>query len=502
MDATIGKKKNNDAAVVVIDLLNDDDDDHDEPSRPPPPLQQGRPRRPEPQAQQQRRQHPPPVRSTAAPAASSCRKRPRAGDDDDEGRRRGDAAAAPLSSACLRDDNNTTTTAPVDEPLSVASGRSSSSSPPPVSSPVIFLETDPNEDVEVTEGIVPLLWKKQKKLAEALRSSAAARVYSGAAVVGPGCRQRSPTLLHVQQKDKWSCGYRNAQMMISALLPNRRPGCISDGAASAAALPAYYEIPSLLRLQTALEGAWRNGYDPRSAEHFEGRVVGRRCFIGALEVLTALSSSDLAVDATVVQFVTVPESRALLGPFCLAYFCRCRHRRRRNRTGVTTSNGQGQEQQAAAATATEDDKSSTSIAKEVLRDAEETHPDSSSYGIDCRCQGPALPLYLQWEGHSVTVVGVEFERTARAQEPAAAVRITNLLVLDPMKNGNKLRACLEKEDWDPMRLPITKLRGKNCQILLCSAAKSLSPSEQQGCKNPNTKVLTAAQTAVRKALRP
>lgn len=76
-------------------------------------------------------------------------------------------------------------------------------------------------------------------------------------------------LYHIRQRDRWSCGYRNLQM----LLASRGGG---------------ENIPSLYALQENLQDAWKEGMDPRGALHYNYRIIGKKEWIGAVEVCTIL----------------------------------------------------------------------------------------------------------------------------------------------------------------------------------------------------------------------
>ena len=94
----------------------------------------------------------------------------------------------------------------------------------------------------------------------------------------------------------WDCGYRNLQMLGSALMsawdaPRITRSAVFFGAKA---------VPSIEALQQQLEWAWENGFDPVGAEHFGGRLVGRRAWIGAADVTALLRSYRLR--AQVVLF--------------------------------------------------------------------------------------------------------------------------------------------------------------------------------------------------------
>lgn len=81
----------------------------------------------------------------------------------------------------------------------------------------------------------------------------------------------------------WGCGYRNALMLISALLLN---------------CPQYRRIfspeaqgsdPGVRRVQGWIEQAWAAGYDQMGRDQLRGRVLGTRKWIGTTELYTMFS---------------------------------------------------------------------------------------------------------------------------------------------------------------------------------------------------------------------
>ncbi|KAK9743656.1 Peptidase family C78 [Popillia japonica] len=90
----------------------------------------------------------------------------------------------------------------------------------------------------------------------------------------------------------WGCGYRNAQMLISSLLNhtgyNERLYKIWQNQK-----PPRSSVPSISRLQTLIEHAWCLGFDLQGSEQLGSRLVNTRKWIGATEVLTLLSFSRI-----------------------------------------------------------------------------------------------------------------------------------------------------------------------------------------------------------------
>ena len=326
-----------------------------------------------------------------------------------------------------------------------------------------FLHTDVMPDnAIVTDAIIPLLH----------------RLHLPGVITASGRNQSVTTyasLLHLEQIDKWSCGFRNLQMMLTALLPHLPSNhsfyhCVPD---TLAPYPTQCNhrpipIPSLHQLQIFLQDSWRHGFDERGAEHYRQLIVGKEAKIGAMEVSTVLSY--LYVDCAVVQFINCRESRALLGSFVSNYFLRgpcfvCDWSVR--------------------------NVSCLTWAEQLLDAALTTLSDSVTNGVtSCSC--PVLPLYLQWEGHSVTIVGVETKTGD-----------INFLIFDPMKSGRVLKQALSSNRKDvlaPMRLSSKKLLNKNCQVLLCSP-RALSDAERNAIREcASVNVTTAAREAVRRTV--
>ena len=82
----------------------------------------------------------------------------------------------------------------------------------------------------------------------------------------------------------WGCGYRNTQMLMSALLQD----------------PVFNEsllyhlsckgLPSVASLQQFIEKAWKSGFDVAGAEQLGGKLTGTRKWIGSTEIAALLRS--------------------------------------------------------------------------------------------------------------------------------------------------------------------------------------------------------------------
>eukprot|EP00842_Homolaphlyctis_polyrhiza_P001955 jgi/Hompol1/2760/HPOL_003022-RA len=129
-------------------------------------------------------------------------------------------------------------------------------------------------------------------------------------------------------------------------------------------------IPSITQLQQGIEDAWAQGYDTVGAEQLRWRLVGTRKWIGTTECATLLNS--LGIRTQIYDF------HAPSGP-----------------------NG--------------------------------THPALIEFLVNHFRTRPAPPIYLQYQGHSQTVVGVE-----RTWNGAS----WNLLIFDP---GDILNPALQQQ---------------------------------------------------------
>ncbi|XP_034385016.1 zinc finger-containing ubiquitin peptidase 1 [Cyclopterus lumpus] len=88
----------------------------------------------------------------------------------------------------------------------------------------------------------------------------------------------------------WGCGYRNLQMLLSSL----------HTIDAYAPLLQEKAVPSIPRVQSMIEEAWRAGLDPHGASHFNQRLQGTPAWIGATEIYTLLTS--LGIGARIIDF--------------------------------------------------------------------------------------------------------------------------------------------------------------------------------------------------------
>ncbi|KAJ2083738.1 hypothetical protein H4R24_000601 [Coemansia sp. RSA 988] len=192
---------------------------------------------------------------------------------------------------------------------------------------------------------------------------------------------------------RWACGYRNCQMLISALMAQQMR---TTDFGSASRFPRGH-VPGVDELQQMLELAWRDGYDPEGAAQLRHRVVGTRKWIGATEVYCIMA--HLGVATRIVDFPRPSASNGthpLLFAWVIDYY--------------TAANP--------------------------------APPGASDASV---CLTARFPLYLQHQGHSRTIVGVEVADAG-----------TFLLVLDP--NVRPVRDADDRVSISAFRLPLSSTR--------------------------------------------
>uniref|UniRef100_A0A8D8GYD5 Zinc finger-containing ubiquitin peptidase 1 n=1 Tax=Culex pipiens TaxID=7175 RepID=A0A8D8GYD5_CULPI len=202
----------------------------------------------------------------------------------------------------------------------------------------------------------------------------------------------------------WGCGYRNLQMMLSSLLQNT---AYNEALYSAWGShgPARTAMPSISRLQRMVEAAWAQGFDVQGSEQLGCKLYNTRKWIGATEIVTVLSW--LRIRCELVDF----------------------HR-------PTSPDGRHPE-----------------LFNWVLRYFEEP-----------RIHTP--PLYLQHQGHSRTIIGIE-QRTSGL----------SLLVLDPSHGPRQVAALGSSQDsLRLIRKNSAAMRAPQYQVV---AVKGLIETEEQ-----------------------
>ncbi|KKY29237.1 hypothetical protein UCRPC4_g00027 [Phaeomoniella chlamydospora] len=204
----------------------------------------------------------------------------------------------------------------------------------------------------------------------------------------------SPEVRHIvkMSREGGFCGYRNIQMLISYIR-----GSSAEG-------HEHFEgkVPSILKLQDMIERAWEMGFN--SIGKIEtGGIKGTRKYIGTPEAQALFES--LLIPCQASAFSTAPDLPAY---------------------------------------------------KALLLAVGEYFSEDTSIDLDNKIHMTSKPpIYLQHQGHSMTIVGIEMRREPRA---------LNLIVFDPMyKVSPALQRLKEREcQWrvlDPAKLIKAYRRG-------------------------------------------
>ncbi|KAG0251771.1 hypothetical protein BG011_007378 [Mortierella polycephala] len=260
-----------------------------------------------------------------------------------------------------------------------------------------FVSDDPSRMIG-TPGIIP----KARILLEA---SKAQGITKQAYLADP-----SVVFFQSDASDReWGCGYRNLQMMLSYVVQQQSSHSVAGRTARNAnsAIPGAI-VPTIPELQRQIEYAWACGFDPPGAEQLKHKVEGTRKWIGTTEAWCVLCS--LGVRCSILDFHTFtgPDRThpALLAAI-YSYF--------------------------------------RMPAWSPLTAPKSLHmSDFEQAEVDQRIiQTVKPPLYIQHQGHSRTVIGIEVLMTGEL----------NLLVLDPRRWLHKSITTLKEASVSRMRQP-------------------------------------------------
>uniref|UniRef100_A0A8C2S476 Zinc finger-containing ubiquitin peptidase 1 n=1 Tax=Capra hircus TaxID=9925 RepID=A0A8C2S476_CAPHI len=217
----------------------------------------------------------------------------------------------------------------------------------------------------------------------------------------------------------WGCGYRNFQMLLSSLLQNDAYDDSLKG----------MSVPCIPKIQSMIEDAWKEGFDPQGASQLNNRLQGTKAWIGACEIYTLLTS--LRIKCRIVDFhkSTGPlGTHPRLFEWILSYYASERE---------------------------------------------------GSPKVVCTSKPP---IYLQHQGHSRTVVGIEERKN----------RTLCLLVFDPGCPSREMQKLL-KQDMEvsslkQLRKFVGNLKHKQYQIV---AVEGVLSSEEKIARRQASQVFTA-----------
>ncbi|KAH9981503.1 peptidase family C78-domain-containing protein [Lactifluus volemus] len=236
------------------------------------------------------------------------------------------------------------------------------------------LESEPPHNY--TPGLIPLLRK--------ILSSSVEKGVTRRAVL---CYERAVHIYRELWDLGWGCGYRNFMMACAALMDQH----IQPAYSSLLGTPT---LPGVRNLQALIEEAWEHGYDREGAQSLKGKLVGRRKWIGTAG-MNVLESVRQIVDR------------------CTRKICTS------NLADFDVSNG-----------------NMTQLLDWVKRYFDiptQNHP-TTSVQEKWRAATPVvitdrMPLVLQHQGHSRTIVGYEITKDGA----------TNLLAFDPSRRMAHIR---------------------------------------------------------------
>ncbi|XP_061839095.1 zinc finger-containing ubiquitin peptidase 1 isoform X2 [Nerophis lumbriciformis] len=209
----------------------------------------------------------------------------------------------------------------------------------------------------------------------------------------------------------WGCGYRNFQMLLSSLLRIEMYA------------PSFPDkvVPSIPHVQGLIEEAWRAGLDPQGASHFNHRLQGTRAWIGATEIYVLLTS--LGFSGRIIDFHQPTGSGGThpqLFEWVREYFNQSRW-----------------------------------ISKLTPRLIQTSLP----------------PLYLQHQGHSRSIVGLEQRKNGSLC----------LLILDPGISSSDTRKLMSSDTMAVAMRQVRKLPGslKHLQYQVVAVEGMLSNDERE-----------------------
>lgn len=217
----------------------------------------------------------------------------------------------------------------------------------------------------------------------------------------------------------WGCGYRNFQMLLSSLLQNDAYADCLKG----------MSVPCIPKIQSMIEDAWKEGFDPQGACQLNNKLQGTKAWIGACEVYTLLTS--LRVKCRIVDF---HKSTGPLGTHPRLFEW---------------------------------------ILNYYSSEREETPK------VVCTFKPP---IYLQHQGHSRTIVGIEERKN----------RTLCLLIFDPgcpsREMQKLLKSDMEASNIKQLRKFVGNLKHKQYQIV---AVEGILSPEEKVARRQASQILTA-----------
>jgi hypothetical protein len=284
----------------------------------------------------------------------------------------------------------------------------------------------------------------------------------------------------------WGCGYRNIQMMSSALmaLPHFQRslfGGIGHG------------IPSILLLQQCLEAAWADGFDPGSTNRVEG-VYGGNSWIGTYDAVALLRHFGVPMELQSFGAIKRTDSvtylkpgsagRTLNGATVISSDFGNPRTSSGEDSGPSTPSEYGRNVSGSRIVGLKDilvqDKAASSFKFRRFQPAlfvphVEMFNWIWNYFFNARQRQrdagvPIMPLYLQHDGHSRSIVGVERQNGRIA-----------LLLFDPSFHARQLPHTLRTKETIPdvVRKTLSEFRHENYQIAYVPDPSTMIPPHKR-----------------------
>ncbi|KAA6380798.1 MAG: putative Phosphatidylinositide phosphatase SAC1 [Streblomastix strix] len=283
--------------------------------------------------------------------------------------------------------------------------------------------------------------------------------------------------VHVDpQDDGWGCGYRNAQMMISALLkiPLFRDHLIQFG---------YTQIPSLYQIQKEIEDAWKDDMDPAGCKQLNGKLVNTKKWIGATEIWVFFRF--LRIPAMLVDIHSGADG---VFSFVQQYFQEnfLKIRRRIDIGQPITKQPKSSSKQDQQEQDNFYDFKIDSFSQTTTQTYESGSKDTkgTSRTIEKQEQVPFCPpLYFQMSGHSKSIVGYEVVSQRKRDRSGKSKDMDDLqlLLICPSSHTQIDNLPAIPNSLDSIRVDKQRMstHGKKFQIVFIDGLRILSDEEME-----------------------
>ncbi|SGY90556.1 BQ5605_C039g11815 [Microbotryum silenes-dioicae] len=260
----------------------------------------------------------------------------------------------------------------------------------------------------------------------------------------------------------WSCGYRNTQMLFSSLRHLPEYNTSASGPSP---------IPSILELQGVIEDAWKAGHDLDGAAYFNGRLRGSKRWTGATEMYTALTA--LSIRCQIVDFPKLPHAKngadSSLIRWIVAYFAGTLEA---SYVSVSNSNG------------------------DIRLRASSSFPSSILPIMSAK-----QPLYLQHQGHSRTVVGIEYGEQGEGYllmfDPARFVLFPRSLVQVEPRLSRQVTFSISRRVPNALKKAASKLDNAPSTLSTSPSSSKKRPLSSSAPPAPSVKAFWAESPQAR-----